>query len=304
MFGRLLTSLNLSTILLRPLINVLLCSPRAAFRARHMAAKSRASTSASAMAEILGIADSGSVTPSSLLSTPYPSTPFEPGPSTSSSEPSGAATPADELKLQELTVSSKSVMDYFKEKLAAKSRPSSSPGTPPVEEASDYDDRPRMGLGASKLRAEITQEVKVESEERRGLGGIGSGMRSSFASMFASATVTRSVESVADPEADASEQAEESTVDRKDKKDKSKKKDKKSKRDKGKEKAPDDAEELVDAPGTDEKAERKRRKEEKRRRKEAEAAAAAEAVSESEKVPSPEERERKRSKGKKSKTDR
>ena len=200
-------------------------------------------------------------------------------------------------------MSSKSVMDYFKEKLAAKSRPSSSPGTPPVEEVSDYDDRPRMGLGASRLRAEITQEVKVESEERRGLGGIGSGMRSSFASMFTSATVTRSAESVAEPEADASEQAEESTADRKDKKDKSKKKDKKSKRDKGKEKAPDDAEELVDAPGTDEKAERKRRKEEKRRRKEAEAAAA-EAVSESEKVPSPEEKERKRSKGKKSKTDR
>ncbi|TBU38749.1 hypothetical protein BD309DRAFT_1012352 [Dichomitus squalens] len=283
--------------------------PRAAFRARHMAAKSRASTSATALAEILGIADSGSVTPvvlPSLLATPVPSTPFTPGPSTSSSDPSGAATPADGLKLQELTVSSKSVMDYFKEKLAAKSRPSSSAGTP-ASETGDYDDRPRMGLGASGLRAEVTKEVKVE--ERRGLGGIGSGMRTSFASMFTSATVTPSPDAAAEPETEVEVEVEEPPKS-KDKGDKDKKKEKTEKKSKkgkerAKEKASGDVEETDDAEGADQKAERKRRKEERRRRKEAEAAASGTVtVSDGEETLSREKKERRQSKGKKSKKER
>ncbi|KAJ2973816.1 hypothetical protein NUW54_g11994 [Trametes sanguinea] len=67
-----------------------------------MRAKNLASKSASAIAEILGIAPdtptsaSGSATPSiptGVSSTPYPSTPYEPGPSTSASSSSGAQTP-------------------------------------------------------------------------------------------------------------------------------------------------------------------------------------------------------------------
>ena len=292
MFGR-LTFLNLSTILLRALINVLLCSPRAAFRARHMAAKSRASTSASAMAEILGIADSGSVTPSSLLSTPYPSTPFEPGPSTSSGEPSGAATPADELKLQELTVSSKSVMDYFKEKLSAKSNarvfaPPSSCPTTFTTDRDDEDERPRMGLGASRLRVEAT----TVAEERCGLGGIGSGgLRSQFAAMFAPAVAASpnpETEVEAEIKGEQEEAGEEVGDESKEKRSKKAKKEKKSKKDKGKIRvviAAVEQESMVacEAPsggaqGEDAETERRRRKEEKRRRKEAEAIAAAGAV--------------------------
>lgn len=236
-----------------------------------MAAKSRASTSSAALAEILGIADSGSATPvtPSSMPTSYPPTPFEVVPSTSSSDPSGAATPAEEIKLQELTVSNKSVMDYFKEKLAAKSRPASSPSTP-AEEVDDYDDRPRMGLGSSRLR----QEVSVEAEERGGFGGIGSRNRLSFVSMFASATATGSAEVVA--EADAEVEAEvdevgvgETMMKRPKDKEKERKKEKKSKKEKRKEKELDGAENVEESDtASDEKAERKRWKEGKRRRKE------------------------------------
>ncbi|KAM5534755.1 hypothetical protein V8D89_011619 [Ganoderma adspersum] len=282
--------------------------PRAAFRARHMAAKSRASTSSAALAEILGIADSGSATPVTPSSVPtsYPPTPFEAGPSTSSSDPSGTATPAEEIKLQELTISSKSVMDYFKEKLAAKSRPSSSPGTPAsAEEVDDYDQRPRMGLGASRLR----QEVSIEVEERGGLAGIGSGTRMSFASMFASATMTRPTEVIAGAEAEAAvggdEGGEPASETSKGKKDKERKKEKKSKKEKGKEKVVDGAEDVKgNGAAADEKAERKRRKEEKRRRKEAEAQASATGDADGGDSPSLENAERKGKSKKKSKTDR
>lgn len=278
-------------------------SPRAAFRGRHMAAKSLASKSASALAEILGISPTPSASASGYPSsapTPYPSTPYEPGPSTSNS--GGSATPAEGIKLQELTVSNKSVMDYFKEKLAAKSNarvfaPSSAPPpNMPAADDDDYDERPRIGLGASKLRTEVaraTESETVEVEERRGLGGIGSGMRSSFAAMFTSATVTSTVmepetahatepddDAAAAHDADADEEMQPSKKSKK--KDKERKKEKTSKKKgKGKEKAADEvnvtnAEAAED--GLDEKAERKRRKEEKRRRKEAEALATTQAA--------------------------
>ncbi|KAI0685270.1 hypothetical protein C8T65DRAFT_679773 [Cerioporus squamosus] len=271
--------------------------PRAAYRGRHMAAKSLASKSASAIAEILGLA-SPSPSPSPAISgypssapTPYPSTPFEPGPSTSTS---GSDTPADteQLKLQELTVSSKSVMDYFKEKLAAKSNarvyggsssaPASGTDTPAAaEDDYDYGERPRVGLGASKLRMEVTRAEETV-EERRGLGGIGSGMRSSFAAMFTSATVTKTVaeETVVEDSPAAAEVGVEQDEDEdRPKKSSKDKKDKKSKKAKGKEKATVEDEtaasvDLAEDASTDEKAERKRRKEEKRRRKEAAAAQA------------------------------
>lgn len=273
-----------------------------------MAAKSRASTSSSALAEILGIADSGSATPVTPSSVPtsYPPTPFEVGPSTSSSDPSGTATPAEEIKLQELTVSSKSVMDYFKEKLAAKSRPSSSPSTHvPAEEADDYDERPRMGLGASRLR----QEVSLEVEEHRGLGGIGSAGRMSFASMFTTATVTRPTEVIVGTEAEVAVEDHDvgdlTSKKSQDKKDKERKKEKKSKKEKGKEKEVDGAGDVEES-GTaaDEKGERKRRKEEKRRRKEAQSQASETDDGDGGDLPSLEDAGHKRKSKKKSKTDR
>ncbi|RDX46605.1 hypothetical protein OH76DRAFT_1465340 [Lentinus brumalis] len=234
---------------------------------------------------------------------------------------SGSDTPADaeQLKLQELTVSSKSVMDYFREKLAAKSNarvygsaPTSGTDTPAED---DYDERPRMGLGASKLRMEVTQATETV-EERRGLGGIGSGMRSSFAAMFTSATATKTVVEEAVVEASPTDEVvadEDSDEDQpKESKDKKEKKEKKSKKAKGKEKAaveeePAAAADAASDPASDEKAERKRRKEEKRRRKEAAAQATAAAVvaDDTAAASDAEEKEPKRKKDKKkSKADR
>lgn len=246
-----------------------------------MASKNLASKSASAIAEILGIAPdpstytsaapSGSATPySGFSSTPFPSTPYELGPSTSASPTPAPGPTQEELKLQELTVSSKSVMDYFKEKLAAKSNAASGSATPVTlreEELDDYADRPRVGLGASRLRVETT--VEEAREVRGGLGGIGSGSRMQFAAMFAKASTTATVTTEPVPV--------EQTEAPKPGKEKKSKKEKQDKKGKAKEGVADEdaADAALDAgDGTDEKAERKRRKEEKRRRKEAEALAA------------------------------
>lgn len=95
-------------------------------------------------------------------------------------------------------------MDYFREKLAAKSNSlsasassSSSPGpsTPRGDDPyDDYDDRPRGlgmgfargGLGASKLRQEVSIEEKVEETTTR--AGLGSFSRMS--AMFSAAKET------------------------------------------------------------------------------------------------------------------
>ena len=90
------------------------------------------------MDEILGISRSGTTTP-------YPTTSIPETPSDSPAE--------DGVKLQELTTSSKSVMEYFKEKLKAKSNAAVSTTTPSKEEEEGYDDRPRAGLGLGASRA-------------------------------------------------------------------------------------------------------------------------------------------------------
>ncbi|KAG1792834.1 uncharacterized protein HD556DRAFT_546047 [Suillus plorans] len=114
-----------------------------AHRARIQAAKRLANKSAAAISEILGIAP----TPSSVSST----------------TPSGSLTPItptdSDLPLEKLTTSTKSVADYFKEKLGAKS----GSNTPAANDGStsrggigssatsrDDVDRPRIGLGAGR----------------------------------------------------------------------------------------------------------------------------------------------------------
>ncbi|KAG0708577.1 hypothetical protein DFH29DRAFT_423929 [Suillus ampliporus] len=116
-----------------------------AHRARLQAAKRLANKSAAAISEILGIA-------------PTPST-------ISSVTPSGSLTPLtpadNDLPLEKLTISSKSVADYFKEKLGAKTG-SNTPaanddsstsrggiGSSSVPSRDDVD-RPRIGLGAGR----------------------------------------------------------------------------------------------------------------------------------------------------------
>lgn len=113
-----------------------------AHRARIQAAKRLANKSAAAISEILGIA-------------PTP-------PSVSSTTPSGSLTPItptdSDLPLEKLTTSTKSVADYFKEKLGAKSG-SNTPAKNDDDSTSrggigssassrDDVDQPRIGLGA------------------------------------------------------------------------------------------------------------------------------------------------------------
>ncbi|KAG1734635.1 hypothetical protein EDB19DRAFT_1146197 [Suillus lakei] len=116
-----------------------------AHRARIQAAKRLSNKSAAAISEILGIAP----TPSSI----------------SSMTPSGSLTPItpanNDLPLEKLTTSNKSVADYFKEKLGAKSgsntpaahddgstsRGGIGSSSPPSR---DDEDQPRIGLGAGR----------------------------------------------------------------------------------------------------------------------------------------------------------
>lgn len=80
-----------------------------------------------------------------------------------------------------LTTSTKSVADYFKERLLArasgKSTPLSSVVTPDEEADEDFDDAPRGGLGSAR-----TTFSSDSSSFQTGM--------SKFASMFTSATVT------------------------------------------------------------------------------------------------------------------
>ncbi|KAH9943593.1 hypothetical protein B0H21DRAFT_892726 [Amylocystis lapponica] len=125
--------------------------PLRAHRARHIASKGLASKSAAAVSEILGVAPAPTSAPShpSASASPYP--------------------PEPEVVLQELTTSSKSVMDYFREKLAAKSssRVSAAPSEPatPTEAARESDGeeaRPRLGLGSARLQAVVQASAAVE----------------------------------------------------------------------------------------------------------------------------------------------
>ncbi|KZT01998.1 uncharacterized protein LAESUDRAFT_445071 [Laetiporus sulphureus 93-53] len=145
--------------------------PHRAHRARHIASKGLAAKSATAISEILGIAPSLSLTTPSLTTSAY-STPII-ALETPASE---SATLSTELKLHDLTTSSKSVMDYFREKLSAKSNHASVPtsadasavATPDAYD--DYDDRPRGGLGAARSRVEYRTSEDYDDCPRGGLG--------------------------------------------------------------------------------------------------------------------------------------
>ncbi|KAG6828074.1 hypothetical protein H0H92_009336 [Tricholoma furcatifolium] len=141
-----------------------------AHRARAIASKAIASKSSAHIAEILGIA-------------PTPST---------SAEASGSGTPIggqltsldDTVSLEQLTTSTKSVADYFKEKLLAKSSKSGTqtPSTPlPDTQENDSYDTPRGGLGASRMLSIQADEADAEVQ-RVGLSKFSSLMSSTFLS--------------------------------------------------------------------------------------------------------------------------
>ncbi|KAF7375882.1 G-patch domain-containing protein [Mycena sanguinolenta] len=177
-----------------------------AHRARAIAAKNIASKSAAALAEILGVA----ATPST----------------TAAGTPDGCLTPyEDDVPLEKLTTSTKSVADYFKDKLLAKAGKSTSVIPTPSEAIKteiDYD-APRGGLGSSRIKLEPKEE---EPPVRMGLGL--SKLSTTMSSFFAAST------SAVKEESDVKEEEEDLTVDKKRKSSESdstaKRKDKKGKR--------------------------------------------------------------------------
>lgn len=127
-----------------------------------------------AISEILGIASSSVIATNSSFATSI-STP------TTLTDPSASdtAAPSSELKLQDLTTSAKSVMDYFREKLAAKSNHTAAVSSVAhtvvtISNSDDYGDRPRGGLGASKIQ---TTEIEARDYEDRPRSGLGSASR-------------------------------------------------------------------------------------------------------------------------------
>ncbi|KAJ6497762.1 hypothetical protein C8R45DRAFT_1072254 [Mycena sanguinolenta] len=177
-----------------------------AHRARAIAAKNIASKSAAAVAEILGVA----ATPTT----------------TAAATPEGCLTPyEDDVPLEKLTTSTKSVADYFKDKLLAKAGKSTSVVPTPSEAIKteiDYD-APRGGLGSSRVKLEPKEE---EPPVRMGLGL--SRLSTTMSSFFAAST------SAVKEESDVKEEEEDVKVDKKrkssDTDSTAKRKDKKGKR--------------------------------------------------------------------------
>ncbi|KAF5385932.1 hypothetical protein D9615_002299 [Tricholomella constricta] len=142
-----------------------------AHRARAIASKSIASKSSASIAEILGIA-------------PTPSTSAA---ISGSGTPVGKLTPLDDgtTTLEKLTTSTKSVADYFKEKLLAKVSMSGS-GTPVMlgtdTKMEDSYAAPRGGLGSSRLKSGTIDESIDSQSQRIGLSKYSSLMSSTFLS--------------------------------------------------------------------------------------------------------------------------
>ncbi|KAG6857727.1 hypothetical protein H0H87_004143 [Tephrocybe sp. NHM501043] len=148
-----------------------------AHRARAIASKAIASKSSAHIAEILGIAP----TPSTSSATSGAGTPV-----------GGKLTPLDDgtVTLEKLTTSTKSVADYFKEKLLAKTSKSGTqtptmPRTDIVvkqeEEEEDSSDAPR-GLGAPRMGLGSKTESLDSESQRIGLSKFSSLMSSAFLS--------------------------------------------------------------------------------------------------------------------------
>ncbi|KAJ7690703.1 hypothetical protein B0H17DRAFT_1331341 [Mycena rosella] len=211
-----------------------------AHRARAIAAKNMASKSAASISEILGIAPTPSNTPTSRAE-------------------GSLTTYEDGVPLEKLTTSTKSVADYFKDKLLAKAGKSGSATPTPsddIKNESDYD-APRGGLGSSRVKVELKDEDDVDPPARMGLSKLSSMLSSSFFSASTSGLATEIAVAVKVEE-------EEVKVGKKEKKssedDTGKRKDKKGKRRVG-ESEPATPEE-VDAPVEKKKKKKDRREEE------------------------------------------
>ncbi|KIM45192.1 hypothetical protein M413DRAFT_333879 [Hebeloma cylindrosporum] len=143
-------------------------------RARAIAAKNISSKSSAHISEILGIA------PTASTSGQDPIGETSEGKLTSTSDAEG-------LEISNITTSTKSLADYFSEKLNARSQaPKLTDSATPSSSSSDeggnnFYDAPRVGLGSSRLRIEVHSEARVEEETQRvGLSKFSSLLSSSF----------------------------------------------------------------------------------------------------------------------------
>lgn len=183
-----------------------------AHRARAIAAKSITSKSAAAISEILGIA------PSSGLSV-------------TTTQTTGKLTSlTDDATIEKLTTSTKSVADYFKEKLLVRATQSES--TTPISEQDAYD-LPRSGLGSGRARFEIQEDDSEMGARRVGLSKFSSLMSSQFLAATSTLSTPPEItesEDVATAQLDTVEEEQTSEEKRKKKKgDKDEKKEKKLK---------------------------------------------------------------------------
>ncbi|KAF7321558.1 G-patch domain-containing protein [Mycena kentingensis (nom. inval.)] len=157
-----------------------------AHRARAIAAKNIASKSSAAISEILGIKSTES-------------------PATATPTTEGALTPYTEDGPELMTTSTKSVADYFKDKLLAKANKFTAVK---VEES---DEKPRGGIGSIRRDDDVPSRfglgsLRLKTEEDDGAPRMGLGS-SKFASMFASATASTSIEDVVVKQEEDSEDA-------------------------------------------------------------------------------------------------
>jgi len=143
-------------------------------RARAIAAKNILSKSSAHISEILGVA------PTASTSSPDPAGETSEKKLTSTNDAEG-------LEISKITTSTKSLADYFNEKLNARSRvfKPTDPATPSSSSNDtgnkDSYDAPRMGLGSTHLRIEVHSEARVEEEAQRiGLSKFSSLSSSSF----------------------------------------------------------------------------------------------------------------------------
>jgi Pin2-interacting protein X1 len=117
-------------------------------RARHIASKRLASKSASAISEILGIAHTPSPSPLPQ-STPMPM-------------PGTLTQLDDDHTLEKLTTSTKSVADYFKDRLGAKAKASGR--SSPLHSSNAYAyEAPRAGLGSLRLGRGAREEGQAST---------------------------------------------------------------------------------------------------------------------------------------------
>ncbi|KAH7926952.1 hypothetical protein BV22DRAFT_1118534 [Leucogyrophana mollusca] len=184
-----------------------------AHRARFQASKRIAGKSAAAISEILGIAPTPTPTPASVSTLTPLSTP----------------TPDSDLPLEKITTSTKSVADYFKEKLGAKS------GTNYTDAAETEDRGYSRGLGASRsgIGAANSFAGGDGDDGERVRGGIGSSSKlSSFANFVSlSAPPPLPVDEASENDGAEGTKGDEESERRRRKKDERKKEKKKKERD-------------------------------------------------------------------------